>query len=117
MKKLFSTLTLMLCMSLCASAIDVDLEKGEPGLNPFPGGRSETENVTASIDANVLTVLFSDLTSSQIIVTDSTNQTVFYQNYAQSYSAQANLSLLPDGNYTLHIYAFGWWWCGYFEIE
>ena len=68
MKKFFSVLTIMSLMSLCASAVDVDLTKKDPSVDPLPSeGRSETVIVTASIDGQVLTVQFSELTSSQIM--------------------------------------------------
>ena len=104
-------------MSLSAGAIDVDLEKEGPGLNPFPGDRSETTTVTASIDGQVVTVSFSELTASQIVVKTSANLTVFNQTYIPAYSAQADLTSLAPGGYTLHIYAMGDWWYGHFEIE
>ena len=117
MKNIFSVLTIMLCMSLSAGAIDVDLVKEGPGLNPFPGERSEPTTVTASIDDQVVTVSFSELTASQIVVKNSVNLTVFNQTYVPAYSAQADLTSLAPGCYTLHIYAMGDWWYGHFEIE
>lgn len=72
----------------------------------------------AEIDNNnVISILFSDNTESKIVVSDSANMTVFEQIYAASYSIQANLSALSSGSYTLHVYALGSWWYGYFEIE
>ena len=115
-EKIFSALAILFCTSLSINAIDVDLEKLEPGLDPFPEDRSLT-TVTASIDGQVLTVQFSELTSSQIVVKDSANLTVFNQSYVSAYSAQANLTSLAPGCYTLHIYAMGDWWYGHFEIE
>lgn len=103
-------------MSLSAGAIDVDLEKEGPGFDPFPGGRTENTTVTASIDDQVLTIQFSELTASQIVVKNTANLTVFNQAYASAYSAQANLSSLPSGSYTLHIYAMGSWWYGVFNL-
>lgn len=37
--------------------------------------------------------------------------------YAPAYSAQADLTSLPAGEYVVEIYAFDEWWTGYFEIE
>jgi len=104
-------------MSLSAGAIDVDLEKEGPGFDPFPGGRTENTTVTASIDDQVLTIQFSELTASQIVVKNTANLTVFNQAYASAYSAQADLTSLVPGYYTLYIYAMGYWWYGHFEIE
>ena len=78
--------------------------------------RSITSEVTASIESQVITVLFSELTTSQIVVSDSSNQTVYNQTYSASYSVLADLTSLPTGNYTLHIYAYGEWWYGYFNL-
>lgn len=79
--------------------------------------RSITSGVTASIDGQVVTVSFSDLTTSQIVVTDPVNQTVFNQTYSAAYGALADLSSLSAGSYTIHIYAYGAWWIGVFSIE
>lgn len=87
--------------------------------DPTPHGsdpRSINCEVTASIDDQVVTVSFSELTASQIVVTDSANQAVFNQTYPASYSALADLSSLPAGNYTLHIYAYGYWWYGHLVL-
>lgn len=97
---------------------DIPLAQGSvpPGGEPTDP-RSITNVVTASIDGQVVTVSFSDLTTSQIVVTDSVNQTVFNQTYSAAYSAQADLSSLPTGNYTIHIFAYGAWWIGVFSVE
>ena len=97
---------------------DIPLAQGSvpPGGEPTDP-RSITNVVTASIDGQVVTVSFSDLTTSQIVVTDSVNQTVFNQTYSAAYSAQADLSSLPSGNYTIHIYACEAWWYGYFVLQ
>ena len=87
-------------------------ELGEP-TNP----RSIECEVTASIDGQVLTVQFSELTASQIVVRDSADNTVFDQVYVPAYSVQETLVSLSAGNYTLYIYAMGDWWYGQFEIE
>ena len=95
---------------------NIHLVKGYPEPDPEDDPRSVAQ-VTASIDGQVVTVSFSELTASQIVVKDSANLTVFNQTYAPAYSAQANLSLLPSGSYTLYIYALGSWWYGYFIIN
>ena len=92
-----------------------------PGLEPPSGEptdpRSIESELTASIDGQVITVSFSELTASQIVVKDSASLTVFNQTYSTAYSAQADLSYLVPGYYTLYIYAMGDWWYGQFEIE
>ena len=103
-------------MSMSMNAIDVDVEKEDP--DPFPEDRSATATVTASLECQVLTIQFSELTSSQVIITDGlTNSTVWSDSYNPSYSVQANLTSLPAGSYTLYIYAYGVWWHGAFAIE
>lgn len=113
---------LLLFLALIASVLyandDIPLWQGN---DPNPGDptdpRSIVSLVTASIDGQVVTVSFSELTTSQIVVTDSADQTVFNQTYSAAYSAQADLSSLPTGNYTIHIYAYGAWWYGYFVLQ
>lgn len=80
------------------------------------GSRTE-QVVSASIDEQVLTVSFTDVTASSIVVYDATDTVVFSQNYAPAYSAQADLTSLPAGEYVVEIYAFDEWWTGDFEIE
>lgn len=80
------------------------------------GSRTE-QVVSASIDEQVLTVSFTDVTASSIVVYDATDTVVFSRNYAPAYSAQADLTSLPEGEYVVEIYAFDEWWTGDFEIE
>lgn len=82
------------------------------------GSRTE-QVVSASIDEQVLTVSFTDVTASSIVVYDATDPdtVLFSQNYAPAYSAQADLTSLPAGEYVVEIYAFDEWWIGDFEIE
>lgn len=107
------------CVFACSAfARDIELKSGgtpEPGEPTDP--RSITNEVTASIDDQVVTVSFSELTTSQIVVTDSSDLTVFNQTYPAAYSAQADISSLPAGSYTIHIYAYGSWWIGVFLVE
>lgn len=90
---------------------------GVPSEGDQTNPRSIECEVVASIDGQVVTVSFSELTASQIVVKDSANLTVFNQTYVPAYSAQANLTSLVPGYYTLYIYAMGYWWYGHFEIE
>ena len=97
-------------------ANNIPLVGDSPGFNPEDDPRSITE-VTASIDGQVLTVQFSELTASQIVVKDSADNTVFNQVYVPAYSVQETLTSLSAGIYTLFIYAMDEWWYGQFEIE
>ncbi len=97
---------------------NIELKSGSvlpPGEPTDP--RSIECEVTASIDGQVITVSFSELTASQIVVRDSANLIVFNQTYSSAYSAQADLTSLVSGYYTLYIYAMGDWWYGVFELE
>lgn len=90
---------------------------GVPSEGDQPNPRSIECELTASIDDQVITVSFSDLTASQIVVRDSANLTVYNQTFASAFSAQADLTSLTNGIYALYIYAMGYWWYGQFEIE
>ena len=57
-------------------------------------------------------------TFSQVIVRDAETDAVVYSaSYDATRQVVVNLSSLPEGNYELHVYAFGKWWWGEFEIE
>ena len=109
---------LLSAFTFSAYAQHIELKGGsipEPGEPTNP--RSIEIPVTASIDGQVVTVSFSELTESQIVVTDSAELTVYNQIYAPACSVQVNLNSLPSGSYTLHIYAFGVWWYGLFTLQ
>ena len=116
--KFYSLLTILATVSILSFANDEiplrQVSVPEPGEPTNP--RSIECEVTASIDSQVLTVSFSELTASQIVVKDSASLTVFNQTYSSAYSAQADLPSLLPGYYTLYIYAMGDWWYGQFEI-
>jgi len=117
-KKIFSVLILALVSSSLSANDDIPLWQEDPSGPGNPTNpRSIVSEITASIDGQVVTVSFSDLTTSQIVVTDPVNQTVFNQTYSAAYGALADLSSLSAGNYTIHIYAYGSWWIGTFSIE
>lgn len=92
------------------------VQNDPPVIDPEDAPRSIECEVTASIDDQVITVSFSELTASQIVVRDSANLTVFDQTYASAYSAQADLTSLTLGLYTIYIYAYGEWWYGFFSL-
>ena len=119
MKKGLLLLFFGLCTLVANAATPVIVVKtgGVPSEGDQPNPRSIECELTASIDDQVITVSFSDLTTSQIVVRDSANLTVFNQTFASAFSAQADLTSLTNGIYTLYIYAMGYWWYGQFEIE
>lgn len=117
-KQILSFLSLALFSTAMYAIDDIPLNQSNLPAPGEPTNPRSIENVvTASIDGQVVTVSFSELAVSQIVVTDSAELTVFNQNYAPAYSAQANLFSLLSGSYTLHIYAFGVWWYGYFILQ
>lgn len=115
-KKNIFLLILAVVFTLPAFASTPVSLKQKPG--PNTGSRSESA-VTASIDEQVLTVSFTDVTASSIVVYDATDPdtVLFSQNYSPAYSAQADLTSLPSGEYVVEIYAFDEWWIGDFVIE
>ena len=119
MKKVFLFVFVLIVGNVALQAGDnIHLVQHDPPiLDPEDDPRSIECEVTASIDGQVITVLYSELTVSQIVVRDSANLTVFNQTYSSAYSAQADLPSLLPGYYTLYIYAMGDWWYGQFEIE
>ena len=96
---------------------DIQLFKGNPSFDSGDDDRSSQVQLMASLEAGVMTVSFDEMTSSQIVVTNSSDIQVFNQTYSPAFSVQANLSTLPSGSYTIHIYASGCWWYGYFVLE
>lgn len=115
---------LLLCILLfsvlfsnAAVPVIVIKQGGIPSEGDEDNPRSIECEVTASIDGQVITVSFSELTASQIVVKDSASLTVFNQTYSTAYSAQADLTSIVSGHYTLYIYAMGDWWYGVFELE
>ena len=94
---------------------NIDLVMDSPGLDPEDDPRSVTQ-VTAFIDGQVVTVSFSEMIASQIVVTDTADQPVFNQTYVPAYSVQANLSFLPSDNYIIYVYAMGRCWYGGFQL-
>ena len=108
-------LAAIITISLLAAENEITVRR-KPG--PFTGSRSENA-LSASINEQVLTVSFSDITTSRIVLYEATDPDtlLFNQNYTLAYSAQADLTSLPVGEYVVEIFAFDEWWIGDFEIE
>ena len=82
------------------------------------GPRSISVSPSAFQDGSSLTINFPMPTFSQVIVRDAETDAVVYSaSYDATRQVVVNLSSLPEGNYELHVYAFGKWWWGEFEIE
>lgn len=117
-KKNFVLLLLAAIASIPVFAGDHEIAIRKDGT--YTGSRTIEVTVTASIDdEQMLTVSFSDVTASSIIVYDVTDPDtlLFTQNYSPAYNAQADLTTLPAGEYVVEIYVFDTWWIGEFEIE
>lgn len=114
-KRVFLSLLTALLFSLPLFGEEHEIQLRKKGT--YTGSRSES-TVNASIEEQMLTVLYSDVTASSLVVYEATNPDamLFNQNYAPAYSAQANLSYLPSGDYVVEIYAFDEWWIGSFII-
>ena len=83
------------------------------------GGRSLDFIPTAVLDGTELTLSYPLSTESQVIIIDQRTQaTVYTETFAATRSLNIDLEEegLPDGSYTLRIYAFGKWWVGEFVI-
>ncbi|MBR6371233.1 MAG: DUF3244 domain-containing protein [Bacteroidaceae bacterium] len=115
--KILLSLLFILAGQIAVAENNIHLVPNDPLPDPNEEGRSLAQEIRAVLDSQILSVTYSEFISSQITVSDSNNQTVFYQSYNASYSVQANLSSLPSGNYTLYVYAYGVWWHGAFAIE
>lgn len=84
------------------------------------GGKSSLVEPTALSDGAELTLSYPLSTESQVILIDqSTQTTVYSKTFAASRSVIIDLAEegLEEGTYELHVYAFGKWWRGEFEIE
>lgn len=114
-------LLLMFLATITLTAVakdDIPLSQGGvPPEGEPTDPRSIASGVTASIKNQVVTVSFNDMIASQVVVTNSSNQTVYNQTYSASYSVQADLLTIPSGIFTLYINAYGCWWIGEFSIE
>ena len=84
------------------------------------GGRSLQVDPTATLDGTELTLSYPLPTESQVILIDQSTQTPVYSvTFAASRSVVIDLAEegIEEGTYELHVYAFGKWWWGEFEIE
>ena len=72
----------------------------------------------AYIVNNTITIDYQMSTVSQVIILNADTQAVVYSApYDATRQVVVNLSSLPEGLYELHLYAFGKWWWGEFEID
>lgn len=113
MKKVFMLLALLCCtLSGFAEKKTIELEKKKR-----PHGRSEVLLPTASIDGQVLTIEFTEATTSQVIVKGQSAQVVVYNSTFASGQVVITLPSLPVGEYQLEIEQGDYVYIGEFDIE
>lgn len=97
---------------------DIDLDYNNPPTNTeHKKPRSIIIPVVASLDSDKLVILFDEFVSSRVMIEDTIqNSVIIDQTYPASSSVQVDLSTLPSGIYSLHIYAYDCWWLGEFEL-
>lgn len=82
------------------------------------GSRTISVEPTAVYDGSSVIINFPMYTTSQVVVRDAeTGAVVYSASYDATRQVVVNLSSLPEGTYELHVYAFGKWWWGEFELE
>ena len=82
------------------------------------GDRSLNVSPTAFIEGEYITISYPLSTVSEVVIRDANTDAVVYSApYDATRQVVVNLSSLPDGTYELHVYAFGKWWWGEFELN
>lgn len=120
MKKINFLLVMFMLLSgsVFAESINILLVPDNPNGPDKEGSRSINAFPSASLNESTLTVNFPVYTTSQVVVRDAeTGAVVYSASYDATRQVAVNLSSLPEGTYELHVYAFGKWWWGEFEIE
>ena len=118
-KRLLLAILIMSSISLMAEDINILLSTEKKDISSS-GERSNYDSPSAAINNTALTILYPLATESQVILIDqSTQTTVYSKTFAASRSVIIDLAEegLEEGIYELHVYAFGKWWRGEFEIE
>ncbi len=105
----------MISLQVLAEEHEITLKK-KPGNNT--GSRTEVF-INASIEEQLLSIVFGDLTSSSIVIYDATNtSSILYNNNCKpTCNLQIDLRSLSVGIYIIEIYAFNEWWTGTFRID
>ena len=121
MNKTKNILFLLFAIVVLPLQAHVDIPMSPTNDDPEVGGsRSVVALPVATLDGTELTLSYPLSTESQVIIIDqSTQVTVYTETFAASRSLNIDLEEegLPDGSYTLRIYAFGKWWVGEFVLE
>lgn len=120
MKKIYFLLAMLMLSTgtIFAQEIVIPLIYEDPVDPTTENSRSLNLSPTASLDDCTLQINFPMYTTSQEVVRDAeTGAVVYSASYDATRQVVVNLSSLPEGTYELHVYAFGKWWWGEFEIE
>ena len=108
--------SLLIANTLTFAGIDIPINAEDD----IPAGTKSLQYVpSASLDGTELTLSYPLSTESQVIIIDQrTQSTVYTETFAATRSLNIDLEEegLPDGSYTLRIYAFGKWWIGEFVL-
>ncbi len=114
-KNLILLFAAMISLQVLAEEHEITLKK-KPGNNT--GSRTEVF-INASIEEQLLSIVYGDLTSSSIVIYDATNTNavVYDNNCTPAYNTQIDLENLSAGIYIIEIYAFNECWTGIFRID
>ena len=97
-------------------AVSIKIEVDDPYQH---GGRSLQAVPAATLDGVELNLQFPFATESQVVIVDQGTQTIVFSGTftaARSVVIDLEDEGIGEGTYTLHVYAFGKWWWGEFEI-
>lgn len=116
-KHIFALFSLLfLPCYLYAEDISLEIEDDDPA---ELGAKSLSAMPSVMLENAELFLSYPLPTESQVILIDqSTQTTVYSETFAASRSIVIDLAEegLEEGTYELHVYAFGKWWWGEFEI-
>lgn len=104
----------LLCCTLLSFAEKKPIELEE---NKRPHKRSEVQLPTASIDGQVLTIEFTEATTSQVTVKGQSTQVVVYNGTFASGQVVITLPSLPEGEYCLEIEQGDYVYIGEFDVD
>lgn len=97
--------------------VDIPMIPDDPTDPEKDVSRSINAIPTASLDDPTLTVSFPMSTTLQVAIFDAeTDAVVFSAPYDATRQVEISLLSLPEGSYTLRVYAFGKWWVGEFML-
>ena len=117
-KNVFTFLFFVLFAEFTFAQSNIPLTTDIPDPEQDDTPRSLIAEPVANLFGASLIIDFPVPTVSQVIIRDAESGTVVYSApYDATRQVVVNLSSLPEGLYELHLYAFGKWWWGEFEID